>query len=307
MASVAQMTGTHVDSACKHIIPVRNSMDSLLGITDQNDPNTILRDKMKYSAHKLDLLLCCNRPMFKDCHGPFKAAAAYPRILSTLNGIDPMTKRFLCFVYSQPRTMDVRDIQIMFSVFQEEIKPKHHLDEELFNKQMAKLEATFKKIPDFTFMGYSLGLGYMHPSNGDTVVSSLIGGLLTVQNGDFDVFTGDYIMWYFDFEKRMFDTYGERREETALWQDVADQNGQNGQNDFLPRDAKRRRTMAEKQNGNYDTLSVSGKSCIFLVKPVNIYDMQKYANDKKRVFARALSNARAWDKLDIVIGAQASI
>ena len=297
MASVAQMTGTHVDSACKHIIPVRNSMDSLLGITDQNDPNTILRDKMKYSAHKLDLLLCCNRPMFKDCHGPFKAAAAYPRILSTLNGIDSMTKAFLCFVYSRPAAVNCRDSGGMFGAFLNDVQPQKHLDGQPFDKQMAKLEATFKKIPDFTFMGYSLGLGYMHPSNGDTVVSSLIGGLLTVQNGDFDVFTGDYIMWYFDFEKQMFETEGERYDRPTFDADTTD--------DQIPRDAKRRRTMAQKQNGNYDTLS--GKSCIFLVKPVTISDMMTYPNDKKRVFARALSNARAWDKLDIVIGAQASI
>eukprot|EP00961_Rhodomonas_salina_P191482 2584150-Rhodomonas_salina.1 len=35
-----------------------------------------------------------------------------------------------------------------------------------------------KRVPFFSFMGFSLGLGYAHPSSGDTVVSSMIGGML---------------------------------------------------------------------------------------------------------------------------------
>eukprot|EP00961_Rhodomonas_salina_P009624 130335-Rhodomonas_salina.1 len=68
-----------------------------------------------------------------------------------------------------------------------------------------------QKIPFFTFMGFSLGLGYAHPSSGDTVVSSMIGGMLSVQNGDFHMNTGDAVQWYFSFEKDIFDRHGRRR------------------------------------------------------------------------------------------------
>ena len=51
-------------------------------------------------------------------------------------------------------------------------------------------------MADQISVGYANTLGWAHPNTGDTMVTVMIGGLRTVMNGDFEVFTGDLIQWY---------------------------------------------------------------------------------------------------------------
>ena len=48
---------------------------------------------------------------------------------------------------------------------------------------------------DYIPVGFANTLGYAHPNSGDTMTSVMIGGLRTVMNGDFEVYTGDPIQW----------------------------------------------------------------------------------------------------------------
>jgi hypothetical protein len=59
-------------------------------------------------------------------------------------------------------------------------------------------------------VGYANTLGYAHADTGDTMVTVHIGGLRTVMNGDFEIFTGDLIQWYFPFELNSFHADGSR-------------------------------------------------------------------------------------------------
>eukprot|EP00961_Rhodomonas_salina_P302329 3940804-Rhodomonas_salina.4 len=138
-------------------------------------------------------------------------------------------------------------------------------------------------------MGFSLGTGYAHPNSGDTVVSAMIGGMLTVQNGGFMVSTWDIIMWYWDVEKDYFDPSGKRINVLQLPQDP---------------DAKRRKMMADRQNGNWPKEGVVGKSFIAYPKPFSLSDSNNHLMDKLRVFGKAVSNARPFDKVDILICTQ---
>jgi hypothetical protein len=64
---------------------------------------------------------------------------------------------------------------------------------------------------DFMTMGYAQTLGWAHPDQGDTMTTVMIGGLRTVMNGDFEVFTNDVIQWYWPFELECFHKDGKRK------------------------------------------------------------------------------------------------
>lgn len=49
---------------------------------------------------------------------------------------------------------------------------------------------------DYFATGIATTLGYAHANSGDTMTSVLIGGLCTVMNGDFELFAGDPVQFY---------------------------------------------------------------------------------------------------------------
>jgi len=49
---------------------------------------------------------------------------------------------------------------------------------------------------DYYPVGYANTLGYAHPNSGDTMTTVMIGGLRTVLNGDFEIFAGDLVQFY---------------------------------------------------------------------------------------------------------------
>jgi hypothetical protein len=288
MASIAQMTGTLVDSGCKHIIPVRVSMDTLLSLSAASDQNTLLRDKMRFCAHKSDLLLCVNKALFKSGAGALAKNAAYPHVLSTLGDISSDMKVIIADFYHN--TQEWLDGNGAFDI-------NHARIQNYFTtktpQEMHALLHVVARIPRFTFMGFSLGLGYAHPNSGDNVVSAMIGGMLSVQNGHFNVCTGDMIMWYFDFEFPYFDNEGRRTRNPAVQQ--------------LDQAARDRESMHARENGNIReaTRMHAGKICIAYPKPfVSDRTSPHGMLDRTRVFAKAVSNARAFDKLDLLICTQ---
>ena len=49
---------------------------------------------------------------------------------------------------------------------------------------------------DYFAVGYANTLGFAHANTGDTMTAVMIGGLRTVMNGDFEVFPGDLVQFY---------------------------------------------------------------------------------------------------------------
>jgi hypothetical protein len=49
---------------------------------------------------------------------------------------------------------------------------------------------------DYFTTGFANTLGWAHANSGDTMTSVMIGGLRTVLNGDFEIFAGDIIQFY---------------------------------------------------------------------------------------------------------------
>ena len=49
---------------------------------------------------------------------------------------------------------------------------------------------------DYFAVGFANTIGYAHANTGDTMTSVMIGGLRTVMNGDFEIFPGDLVQFY---------------------------------------------------------------------------------------------------------------
>lgn len=62
----------------------------------------------------------------------------------------------------------------------------------------------------FSFQGVAMTTAWATQRTGDTVGSVLIGGMITILNGDYQCFAGDLVQWYFDFERCAFDKDGVR-------------------------------------------------------------------------------------------------
>lgn len=303
MASVATMTGTLIDSGCKHIIPVRVSMDTLLTLAAEPDQNILLRDKMRFCCHKNDLVLCVNKPIFPEGRGSLAKNAAYPNVITTLGDIPDELKLAIALFYHTPEVFvgpnGSFQLQALVGSCRESVPEAPqigpHFEKATIDgfKDGGVVVSRMKKLPQFSFMGFSLGLGYAHPSSGDTVVSAMIGGMISVQNGHYHVCTGDQIMWYFEFEEVFFDRDGRR---------IRDAKG-----GVLGPAERARRGAHRRENGHYEGTNErnTGKTNIAYPKPYLPPALEKLGGlDRARIFAKAVSNARPFDKLDLLICTQ---
>lgn len=66
-----------------------------------------------------------------------------------------------------------------------------------------KTSAFMGMMNDYFAVGFSNTIGYAHANTGDTMTSVMIGGLRTVKNGDFEIFPGDLVQFYW-YSHRLF-------------------------------------------------------------------------------------------------------
>jgi hypothetical protein len=166
------------------------------------------------------------------------------------------------------------------------------------------------KIHDFITVGYSNTLGWAHAHTGDTMTSVMIGGLRTVMNGDFEVFTGDLIQWYWPFERRCFTKQGRRKPRAGMLPDglpnlqvdpdLIPVEAQNV-NWALDKDSQQRQKFFDQQYGDRK----GREKVVALIKPYKRDDEAPRIYDWYRVFAVALCSARPREKVDIRISRQA--
>lgn len=275
-----------------------------------------MRDKYKYCAHKDDLLMCVGSAMFPDVHA-IPGKQAYPPVVSNLGDISAPEKALICLANAMPagETMDAwlnTRVTLLRNSGNDKMK-------ELLKNINQRRRA---QLPDLRFMGFSCGLGYVHPSNGDTVVSSYIGGMITVRNGAFPMKTGDRVMFYLDFEAGFFQKDGKRMdlETTGNYKKVdlsfspseermdsssGDRSkAQWRSNGWLGAEGKATQPMpAANVDGNNN--QHGGKQNVAFVKPY-IETSVLYPRDALRIFGIALGNARPWDQCDVKVSTQCS-
>ena len=307
--SLAASTNTRLDTACKHIQQCRVSQDHMNALADY-DENDLMRNKFGYCVHKDELVLGIGKAWHKD--EKRLQNNAYPRVLSCLGRLGDAKEgklrdgaKLIKWMYHN--ATDIQRRNAILQTFREgsaaswpapggghmrffEVNP----DEP---DKMAFL-SDIRLVHDFVTVGYANTVGWAHAHHGDTMTSVLIGGLRTVMNGDFEVFTGDLIQWYWPFEFDCFLSRGQRKPIENANVDP----GKASPGDYkLTGDAQARKKFNDREYGQRK----DHDKCVALIKPYKRDDQFPRLYDWYRVFAIAISSARPREAVDIRICRQA--
>ena len=308
MPSLAAATGTRLDSACKHIQQCRVSQDHMTMLVN-NDADELIRNKYRYCVHKDELVLGIGKSW--STKDKKYNNNAYPRVLSNLgklhekesDGTDSEAVKMLSYMYHNATSIDVRDD--LLKVFADG-NVARFVGTDYFKEDphTRKLAATVSvgKLHDFVSVGYANTLGWAHAHNGDTMTSVMIGGLRTVMNGDFEIYCGDMIQWYFPFERDCFHQSGKRKmvQEKNATDQYPNTNPAVGEPVGLKDDTSKRKSFYERQYGQVKGV----EKCVPLIKAYKRDDDAPRIYDWYRVFAVAISSARAHEMVDIRISRQ---
>jgi len=166
-----------------------------------------------------------------------------------------------------------------------------------------------RKMYDFYPVGVANTLGYAHPSSGDTMSSVMIGCLRTIMNGDFEVYAGDQIQWYWSFERDCFRADGSRK--SIVGPDGTVMDGADPELDYAPPaqaagqhpSDQARKMFNDLQYGavNNSKSPADKSKHVARIKPYLRDELQPLIYDWHRVFAIAISSARPNEMVDIKI------
>lgn len=284
------------------------------------------RSKYRYCIHKDEFVVGIGRPWAQDS-GRKRTNNAYPRVISNLGQLSVTNEgkaalQMIKFMYHYARNL--REKNDIIDWFRSPAEPhgafidgnQRGKDFKAFDKELK--EMTPKWLPLMTDqipVGFANTLGWAHPNTGDTMVTVMIGGLRTVMNGDFEVFPGDLIMWYWPFEKDCFKPNGERKTYINSWTydeptrtrlppNVApevDLEKDSKSTVDLDERASMRETYFSRGFGN---ASEKKTKLVARVKPYIRDDDNPRMYDAYRVFGIAIAAARPHEMLDIKISRQ---
>ena len=246
-----------------------------------------------------DITIGISRPIRRNENGRSAARnKAYPTVVSTLARMETPAKNYLVALYHNPKNFEERDKFIQYVERRPEAWDPNM--SEIAKKQIAEM-------PEFYFVGVSVGFAYPHPLSGDNVTTTMIGGMRTIVNGAFPVDTGDMIQWIWEAETNMFDPQGVRYDPLADMRSEAVTAFVQGHNGNLSTDSARRRIAYDRGNGVYTGAGkpYDGKKEVAFPKSLRPRrDGSIVIWDKMRVFARAVSGARPYEPFDIFIHRQ---
>ncbi|KAJ1464659.1 hypothetical protein T484DRAFT_1757934 [Baffinella frigidus] len=283
-SSLAAATSTRADSASRHMQACRVNFDAIKAYA--KDENDMINSKFKYCMHKDELAVSVSKALMPDKHVSTSSKYPYPSVVTTLGCIDDTAKAFMCYANHWSSASNYEKLLTDAYTAQENLK--------ISVTHVAELK-------EYTPVGYSVGLAYAHPSSGDNIAAVMVGGVVTVMNGAFEMRTGDMVQFYWDFEENMFkNTTAERNAISYSFDDVKTLIGIANSADVS---AKRRKTWYGKQaNGmNKETQ----KQNVAMIKPYVRHKGRQVFADNERVFAKAISSARPYEMVDILISRQA--
>ena len=198
-SSLAGATGSRTDSACKHIRVCKVAQDYVanwLKVSLQDLKN----EKLSYSIQKDDFFIACGKPLFSK-NACFSNSKPYPVGLKHLKGLNTEAKKFIAMMNHLCITGNL--YHDMIRIVQKALNTSNTMTNEGIR--------SISGIPHFYMGGVALTTGHPHGHIGDTALSVLTGGMITVLNGPFHIAAGDPITWIWDFEQDNFDSNGYRR------------------------------------------------------------------------------------------------
>jgi hypothetical protein len=312
--SLASATSTRVDSACKHIQQCRVSYDHMLDFVENS--HELEQNKMQYCVHKDEMVVGVSRPWEVDRVRKLPISA-YPRVVSNLGDITTHSKyeaplKMLKYLYHFSTSLQKRkQIIDQMNTSPNTVNLNPAVGTHYFSDAVGArldLRGYLAKMYDFYPVGIANTLGYAHPNSGDTMSSVMIGGLRTVMNGDFEVFAGDQIQWYWTFELNCFREDGSRKGISDAAGVIFD--GGDPEHDRAvvglqapPHPNSARRQYNDLQYGavNNSKAPADKAKHVARIKPYMRDDAQPRLYDWQRVFGIAISSARPNEMVDIKI------
>ena len=314
--SIGAVTGTRVDTSCRHNQQCRVSTDDMLQFTlPQRDQDELQRQKYRYCIHKDEFVVGIARPWVPN-EARKRANNAYPRVISNLGALQLSNdgKYILMMInYMNHYARSIAERKKIIDWFKTPAAAGVAAHPPYFTAlEKPQLVNYIHCISDMIPVGYANTIGYAHPNTGDTMVTVNIGGLRTVQNGDFEVFTGDILQWYWPFELDCFKPNGERKKYLDEWNGDVPPNVPPGfdpdaravtsfNTRSLDPAADTRRDFAARQYGQ----PADRPKVVARIKPYWRDDQNPRIYDTYRVFAIAISCARPHEAVDIKISRQA--
>ena len=289
------------------------------------DPDELIRNKYRYCVHKDEMVVGITRPLGSDTKTKRFQVSAYPRVISNLgkllesSGNTPShAVKVLKLLFHYSRSLTQRDKILKrlqegnpahFPAFSANDEP--YLETDQTTNKLA-CHTVMQELYDLVPVGYANTLGWAHAHCGDTMSSVMIGGLRTVRNGEFEVFTGDQLQWYWPFERDCFEQDGRRkpahkhpdllRRTPGLEYNLQKDPGQIDNNQWaVGADAVQRAEFRDRQYGQKRGM----EKAVPMLKPYIATGEDDSIYDWYRVFARAISSARAHEEVDIMIFRQA--
>jgi hypothetical protein len=332
--SLASATNTRLDTSCRHHQQCRVSTDDMLAYTmpAKNDHEELQRNKYRYCIHKDEFVVGIGRPWVSQVTRK-RTNNAYPRVISNLGQLSmendgKLALMMIKYMYHYARTIQEKtDIIDWFrapTMHDPGVGDDGHAlpaeDWAFDKKQKERLGDWLPLMADQIPVGFAQTLGWAHPNTGDTMVTVMIGGLRTVMNGDFEVFPGDLIQWYWPFEKDCFGPDGRRKQYINGWT-MARMPG--GLNKAVPPNVNPELELAdtglvvtrlhpdgsttERERYHGRTFGNASDQKTKLVARIKAFfrdDDNPRIYDSYRVFGIAIAAARPHEMLDIKISAQ---
>ena len=335
-ASLGSATGSRVDSAAKHTMPCKlDGRFFRAGLAEGSEfgDNTLHALRNQFMMQKDEIVMNTTKK-FQSNSG----SQAYPLVITTLGQFaDAPMRDFLLELYSSASVHDFTQFSKSKSeprtAWQTSLTPS---DLETFKKKM-------EYLPDFRCQGVALGQAFASHLSGDTVATVLVGGMATVMNGHFEMFSGilqrrvvacvvtsavacisntvsgagDDVQWYFDFEKPKFQAVTNHLVDQGCRilngnrNDILDKNTQLHQNKKMKFFDHR---LMGSQSGIGNSQGMKSGDTVFRIKPYrpsvikennSMFSMPHYG-DKIRVFAKCIVGGRPGDMVDIMIMTQSS-
>ena len=313
-ASLASTTNTRVETAARHMQQCRIATDDMIMFVD-GDALELQRNKYRYCIHKDELVVGLGRP-WNPAENIRRTStkSAYPPVISNLGKIDDVAKNMIRFMHHNASTIaDRYYIAQLFSRSNTDGELLRFIDsitdpsQRLFKPEDEKaIHDNLAHMYDLFSVGVANTLAWAHPNTGDTMVAVMIGGLRTIQNGDFEIYTGDLVQYYWPFEKDDFNKYGQRRERCAndqgYFANIDPKNFSTGDN--VEHEAKTVRKM-DFHDRQYGNRSKTEEKLVAKIKPyIHDYEHPRIY-DQRRVIGVAICYARPGDMVDIKIQRQA--
>lgn len=318
-------TGTRVDSASKHIMACKvNETQMMTWCEDtMNARNHLHIQKYKYCMNRDDLMLNTGNAL-NDCSTDVVTSRAYPAVVSNLGDMTPQTQHILKKLYHVAKNgkdylefkSDIR--RFCTRCLQADVEKT--LGKVPLNADMDKVKREVRDLPHFTAQGYALGVAYASHLSGDTVGSVLIGGMVTVRNGHFNMKAGQLVQWYFDFEVDMFHRQTEENNKPGgrlhflegMRRSVSnkDPSEVEKESNYVMTDAERqRKEYHDRELGAVDAMPIGGNSSrkhnVFYPKPfVLCSDGSEHYGDKMRIFAKCINGGRKHEMVDLMLMTQ---